>query len=126
ELCRGDSEVPSWLRAVAPTWLLQLPWLSTAEKREALRRELAGVSPDRMLREMGQFLDRYTERRPLLLVTEDLHWSDRATIQLIDYIARRRGSAPLMWLASFRLPRAGGLTLPSNRLRHSCRLNVYC
>ena len=50
------------LRAVAPTWLLQLPWLSTTEEREALRRELAGVSPDRMLREMGEFLDRYTER----------------------------------------------------------------
>jgi hypothetical protein len=57
------------LRAVAPIWLLQLPWLSTTEERETLRRELAGVSPDRMLREMGQFLDRYTERRPLLLVT---------------------------------------------------------
>jgi hypothetical protein len=69
ELCRSDSEVPSMLRAVAPIWLLQLPWLSTTEERETLRRELAGVSPDRMLREMGQFLDRYTERRPLLLVT---------------------------------------------------------
>src|SRR4030095_10113398 len=56
ELCRSDVEVPSLLRAVAPTWLLQLPWLSTAEEREALRRELAGVNPDRMLREMGQFL----------------------------------------------------------------------
>ena len=63
ELCRSDSEVPSLLRAVAPTWLLQMPWLSTTEEREALRRELAGVSPDRMLREMGQFLDRYTEHR---------------------------------------------------------------
>src|SRR6202162_3421688 len=59
DLCRSDSEVPTLLRAVAPTWLLQLPWLSTSEEREALRRELAGVSPDRMLREMGQFLDRY-------------------------------------------------------------------
>src|SRR4029453_3215038 len=82
ELCRSDSEAPALLRAVAPTWLLQLPWLSTAEEREALRRELAGVNPDRMLREMGQLLDRYTEHRPFLLVTEDLHWSDRATIQL--------------------------------------------
>src|SRR5271157_3135601 len=66
ELCRSDSEVPSLLRAVAPTWMLQLPWLSTTEEREALQREFAGVSPDHMLREMGQFLDRYTERRPLL------------------------------------------------------------
>jgi DNA-binding winged helix-turn-helix (wHTH) protein len=126
ELCRGDSEVPSLLRAVAPTWLLQLPWLSTTEEREALRRELAGVSPDRMLREMGQFLDRYTERRPLLLVTEDLHWSDRATIQLIDYIARRRGSARLMWLASFRLAEVVALDHPLNPLRHELRLHDLC
>jgi DNA-binding winged helix-turn-helix (wHTH) protein len=126
ELCHGDSEVPSLLRAVAPTWLLQLPWLSTTEEREALRRELAGVSPDRMLREMGQFLDRYTERRPLLLVTEDLHWSDRATIQLIDYIARRRGSARLMWLASFRLAEVVALDHPLNPLRHELRLHDLC
>ena len=103
ELCRSDNAVAPLLRAVAPTWLLQLPWLSTADERDALRRDLAGVGPDRMLREMGELLDRYTERRPLLLVTEDLHWSDRATIQLIDYIARRRGPARLMWLSSFRL-----------------------
>ena len=126
ELCRSDSEVPSLLRAVAPTWLLQLPWLSTAEEREALRRELAGVNPHRMLREMGQLLDRYTERRPLLLVTEDLHWSDRATIQLVDYIARRRGSARLMWLASFRLTEVVALDHPLNPLRHELRLHDLC
>ena len=126
ELCRSDSAVPALLRAVAPTWLLQLPWLSTAEERDALRRELAGVSPDRMLREMGEVLDRYTERRPLLLVTEDLHWSDRATIQLIDYIARRRGSARLMWLASFRLAEVVALDHPLNPLRHELRLHGLC
>src|SRR4030095_10793974 len=32
ELSRSDSEVPGLLRAVAPTWLLQLPWLSTADE----------------------------------------------------------------------------------------------
>ena len=126
ELCRNDSAVPALLRAVAPTWLLQLPWLSSAEERDALRRELAGVSPHRMLREMGEVLDRYTERRPLLLVTEDLHWSDRATIQLIDYIARRRGSARLMWLASFRLAEVVALDHPLNPVRHELRLHGLC
>jgi DNA-binding winged helix-turn-helix (wHTH) protein/tetratricopeptide (TPR) repeat protein len=126
DLCRKDSEVLALLRAVAPTWLLQLPWLSTADEREALRRELVGVGSDRMLREMGQLLDRYTERRPLLLVTEDLHWSDRATIQLIDYVARRRGSARLMWLASFRLAEVVALDHPLNRLRHELRLHGLC
>jgi DNA-binding winged helix-turn-helix (wHTH) protein len=125
-LCRTDSTLVTLLRTVAPTWLLQLPWLSTAEERDALRRELAGVSPDRMLREMGEVLDRSGERRPLLLVTEDLHWSDRATLQLIDYIARRRASARLMWLASFRLAEVVALDHPLNRLRHELRLHDLC
>ncbi|MBL8540657.1 MAG: AAA family ATPase, partial [Betaproteobacteria bacterium] len=126
ELCRRDCAVPALLRAVAPTWLLQLPWLSTPAERDALQRELAGVSPDRMLREMGELLDRYTERRPLLLITEDLHWSDRATIQLIDYIARRRGSARLMWVASFRLAEVVVLDHPLDPLRHELRPHGLC
>jgi len=125
-LCRGDSGLPALLRAVAPTWLLQLPWLSSTEERDALRRELAGVSPHRMLREMGELLDRHTEHRPLLLVTEDLHWSDRATIQLIDYVARRGGSARLMWLASFRPAEVIALDHPLNPVRHELRLHGLC
>jgi DNA-binding winged helix-turn-helix (wHTH) protein/tetratricopeptide (TPR) repeat protein len=126
ELCRADSAVADLLRAVAPAWLLQLPWLSSVEERDALRRDLAGVGPDRMLREMGELLDRYTERRPLLLVTEDLHWSDRATVHLIDYIARRRGTARLMWLASFRLAEVVALDHPLNPLRRELRLHDLC
>lgn len=126
ELCRGDRSLPALLRTVAPTWLLQLPWLSTTEERDALRRELAGVGPDRMLREMAELLDRYTEQRPLLLVTEDLHWSDRATIQLIDYVARRRGRARLMWLSSFRLAEVIALDHPLNPLRRELRPHRLC
>ncbi len=126
ELCRRDPSAAPLLRTVAPTWLLQLPWLSSADERDALRRELAGVGADRALREMGEFLDRYTGQRPLLLVTEDLHWSDRATIQLIDYIARRRGSARLMWLATFRLAEVVALDHPLNPLRRELRLHGLC
>ena len=118
--------VPPLLRAVAPTWLLQLPWLSTAEVREALRQELVGVNPERMLREMAEFLDRYTENRPLLLITEDLHWSDRPTIQLIDFLARRRSGARLMWLSSFRLAEVVASDHPLNALRHELRLHGLC
>ena len=126
ELCRTDGTLVSLLRSVAPTWLVQLPWLSSPEERDALRRELAGVAPDRMLREMGELMDRSGERRPLLLVTEDLHWSDRATIQLMDYVARRRGNARLMWLASFRLAEVVALDHPLNPLRRELRLHGLC
>lgn len=126
DLCRNDPALPALMRAVAPTWLLQLPWLSTPQEKDALRRELAGVGPDRMLREMGELLDRYTERRPLILVTEDLHWSDRATVQLINYVARRRGRARLMWLSSLRLAEVVALDHPISSLRHELRLQRLC
>ena len=126
DLCRRDSALPALLRAVAPTWLLQLPWLSSAEEREALRHDLAGVGPERMLREMGELLDRYAERRPLLVVIEDLHWSDRSTIHLLDYLARRRGGARIMWLASFRLAEVVAGDHPLNRLRYELRLQRLC
>jgi DNA-binding winged helix-turn-helix (wHTH) protein/tetratricopeptide (TPR) repeat protein len=126
DLSRSDADLPGLLRAVAPTWLLQLPWLCTPEERDALRRELSGVGPDRMLREMGELVDRYTEHRPLLLVTEDMHWSDRSTIQLLDSIARRRGRARFLWLASFRLSEVVALNQPLNALRHELRIHRLC
>ena len=89
-------------------------------------RELVGVNPERMLREMGEFLDRYTEDRPLLLVTEDLHWADRATTQLIDYVVRRRAPARLMWLSSFRLAEVVALDHPLDALRHELRMHGLC
>lgn len=124
--CRIDPALADLLRTVAPTWLLQLPWLCTPAERDALRRELAGVGPERMLREFGELLDRGTKQRPLLLVTEDLHWSDRATLQLLDYLARRRGPSQLMWLASFRLAEVVALDHPLNPLRHELRLHGLC
>lgn len=126
ELCRRDPALPALMRTVAPTWLLQLPWLGSVDEREALRRELAGVGAERMLREMGELLDRYTEQRPLLLVTEDLHWADRATVQLIDHVARRRGRSCLMWLASFRLADVVARDHPLNPLRRELRLHRLC
>jgi tetratricopeptide (TPR) repeat protein len=126
ELCQRDSTVAPLLRAVAPAWLIQLPWLSGGEEREALRRELVGAGPDRMLREMGEFFDRYTVARPLVLVTEDLHWSDQATIQLINHVARRRTSARLMWIGSFRLAEIVASDHPLKALRTELRLHGLC
>ena len=123
ELCRRDDALLPLIRTVAPTWLLQLPWLSSGNEREALRRELSGAGQARMLRELGELLDRYTENRPLVLVTEDLHWSDPATVQLIDYIARRRGTTRLLWLASFRLTDIIAADHPVSALRAELRLH---
>ena len=126
ELCRRDGALAELIRAVAPTWLVQLPWLSTPGEREALRRELHGAGQARMLREMGELLERYAETRPLLIVTEDLHWADHATVQLIDYMARRRGHAQLLWIASYRLTEIIAADHPLRAVRHELRLHGLC
>lgn len=125
-LSRRDAALAELIRGVAPTWLLRFPWLSSPDERETLRRELSSSSQVRMLREMGELLDRYTEDRPLLLVTEDLQWSDRATVELINYIARRRGGARLLWLASFRPTEVIATDHPLNSMRPELRLHGLC
>jgi DNA-binding winged helix-turn-helix (wHTH) protein/tetratricopeptide (TPR) repeat protein len=126
ELCRADPTAAELLRTVAPLWLLQLPWLTTAEERETLRRELAGARLDRMPRELGEFFDRYTEHRPLVLVTEDLQWSDHATIPAIDYVARRRGHGRLMWIGTFRVAEIMAQEHPLKAVRNELRLHALC
>jgi len=124
ECCRRDADFAELLRAVAPTWLLQLPWLTTPAERDTLRRELTGAGQARMLREMAELLERYTENRPLLLVTEDLHWGDHATVQLMDYVARRRAATRLLWLASFRVTDIIAADHPLRAVRHELRLHA--
>src|SRR5262249_23061928 len=89
-LCREHRWVVEVLRAHAPMWLLQMPSLVSAPDRELLAREVLGATRERMLREMGEALEAMTVDRPLVLILEDLHWSDYSTLDLISYLARQR------------------------------------
>lgn len=103
-LCRqpgGESLVPL-LRKHAPTWLAQMPSLITDADRDLLRRDVPGGAKERMLREITEAIEAFTAETPLLLVLEDLHWSDYATVDLISYLARRRGRARLLLIGTYR------------------------
>jgi len=102
KLCRHDAQVVDALRAHAPMWLMEMPALLTASDRETFKREGGGTSRERMLREVGEALDALTAHAPLMLVLEDLHWSDFSTLDLISYMARRRRRAHLMVVATYR------------------------
>jgi predicted ATPase/DNA-binding winged helix-turn-helix (wHTH) protein len=101
-LCREDRPVVDVLRAHAPMWLLQMPSLVSAAERESLNREVFGATRERMLREMGEALEALTVETPLVLVLEDLHWSDYSTLDLISYLARQRQAAHLMVIGTYR------------------------
>jgi DNA-binding winged helix-turn-helix (wHTH) protein len=103
-LCRSSdgAAVIEVLRKCAPTWLVQMPWLLSAPDMEALEMAVRGATRERMLREMVQTLESLAESRPLVLVLEDLHWSDFPTLDLLSWLARRTESARLLILGTYR------------------------
>ena len=79
QLCRGaGGERLALLQQHAPTWLVQMPWLLTAAHREQLLRRTPGDDGG-TLREFAEVVDTLTAETPLVLIFEDLHWSDYAT-----------------------------------------------
>ncbi|HSF33592.1 MAG TPA: AAA family ATPase [Candidatus Tectomicrobia bacterium] len=103
-LCRepGSEPLLAQLTKHAPTWLVQMPALLGAAELEALQRHILGASRERMVRELVEALEALTDVCPLILVLEDLHWSDYATLDLISWLAQRRDMARLLVLGTYR------------------------
>jgi DNA-binding winged helix-turn-helix (wHTH) protein/predicted ATPase len=93
-----DTPLPALLRRYAPSWLAHLPSMQRSDEDAAG----AGVAPARMLRELAETLEVFTDDRLLILVLEDLHWSDAATLDWLASMARRRDRARLLVLATCR------------------------
>src|SRR5262249_48102755 len=103
-LCRGPGgrQVRAILEQYAPTWLIQLPALLTGNELEALQRKTAGATQQRMLRELAEAIELVAMERPLVLVLEDLHWSDMSTLDWLAFLARRAERARLLVLGTYR------------------------
>ena len=76
-------------------------------------RSVAGDLPDppevdpekartRLLDAIARTFERLARARPLLLVLEDVHWAQGATLDAIDTIARRAGALPFLMVVTFR------------------------
>src|SRR5262249_1379120 len=91
-----------WMKQHAPTWLAQMPALLSVTDREELRYKVQGATRERMLRELSEGLEALTTRTPLVLVLEDLHWSDVSTLDLLAVLARRQERAQLLVIGTYR------------------------
>ena len=107
-ICRapGAGDALPALAARAPTWMAQLPWLLDDAGRAAVEARLVGANRDRMLREGVEAITELSVARPVVLVVEDLQWSDLATVDLIAALGLHRGPARLVVLATMRPPDA--------------------
>ncbi|HET8644261.1 MAG TPA: AAA family ATPase, partial [Vicinamibacteria bacterium] len=101
-LSRGPAgaQLGACVRQYAPSWLGPLAALVGEEAWAAFPEH--GVTPQRMLRELAEALEAFTAAHPLLLVLEDLHWSDAATVEALALLARRRDTARLLVLGTYR------------------------
>jgi len=105
QLCQGPGG-PRLLRLLgqyAPTWLMQMPrWLLSEANHDALQRSTLGATPERMCRELAKALGVLTTATPLVLVLEDLHWSDPSTLDLIAELTQQQDQARLLLIGTYR------------------------
>jgi DNA-binding winged helix-turn-helix (wHTH) protein/tetratricopeptide (TPR) repeat protein len=98
----GGDRVASVLGTHAPTWLAQMPALMSAEALAAVQPRILGATRGRMLREMAEAMESLAAERLLVLLLEDLHWSDPSTLDLVAAVARRREPARLLLIGTYR------------------------
>ncbi|HTJ29678.1 MAG TPA: AAA family ATPase [Acidobacteriaceae bacterium] len=104
------------LSRIAPAWLAAMGRHGTP----------AGAPhSDKMPGDLCAALEELAAEKPLLLVIEDLHWADEATLQLVSALARRRAAARLMIVATCR-PRDMHAEQPLKALRQDLRMRRLC
>jgi predicted ATPase len=92
----------SVLRRYAPMWLAQLPGMVSDTDLERLQRQMQGATPARMLRELSHALAVLAVDTPLVLVLEDLHWSDSSTVDVLAYLGQQLEPTRLLVLGTYR------------------------
>ncbi len=127
-LCRKaeGQDMIALLRHEAPTWLAQMPALVSPAELEELQRRTAGVTRERMLRELAEALEALTAERTLILWLEDLHWSDYSTLDLLSVLARRQERARLLILGTYRPVEVLTRDHPLKGVKHELQLHGQC
>jgi DNA-binding winged helix-turn-helix (wHTH) protein/predicted ATPase len=119
----NGSRLLELLRHQAPSWLVHLPALVPAGEFEAVQRRTAGATRERMLRELAEAVEALTAARPLVLVLEDLHWTDVSTLDWLAYVARRREPARLLVVGTSRPVEAVVAAHPLRAVTQELRLH---
>jgi DNA-binding winged helix-turn-helix (wHTH) protein/tetratricopeptide (TPR) repeat protein len=120
----GGARLVELLRRHAPAWLVQLPGLLEPAECEALERRLGATTRERMLREMAALVAALPA--PLVLVLEDLHWSDHATLDLLSTLAQRRDPARLLLIGTYRPVDVTVRNHPLRGMHQDLRAHTQC
>src|SRR5262245_40136009 len=126
QLVRGAPDAIDVLRTHAPTWLLQLPGAISRGEHDELQRALASSTGARMVRELQQALESLAAELTIILVLEDLHWSDAATVAALAGFALRREAAKLLVIGTYRPVDAIAALHPIVQLKRELTAKRHC
>ncbi|MBO3746904.1 AAA family ATPase [Streptosporangiaceae bacterium NEAU-GS5] len=56
----------------------------------------------RLFEQILTLLERLAEKRPVLLLIEDIHWADRSSRDLISFLCRNVGASPILMVMTYR------------------------
>jgi hypothetical protein len=103
-LLRSDVREPAlrWIERDAPTWLAPLGCHARALRPRLARAPAARRDARTHAARDGRGARALSLETPLVLVLEDLHWSDFSTLDLLALLGRRREPARLLVLGTYR------------------------
>ena len=127
-LCREPqgARLIELLHRCAPTWLAQMPALLGTTELDSLQKRVTGATRERMLRELAEAIEVITAEVSLVLLLEDLHWSDFSTLDWLAYLARRTEPAQLLVLGTFRPVELMVRDHPLNTVKQELQIHGKC
>ena len=125
-LRRGDAALAQEIRRTAPSWIMQLPGVLPSDDDDAFRMRTAGATQERMLREIALTFEHLAREEPLILVLEDLHWSDYSTLDLLSMMGHRAEPAQLLIVATFRPVEVYSNNHPLKGIKQELELHGLC
>jgi predicted ATPase/DNA-binding winged helix-turn-helix (wHTH) protein len=122
QLCatQDGEEARRILARMAPAWLAH----GLESQREASSDVRLAVQ-ERLVGDLCGALEELSAEKPLILIFEDVEWSDDSTLNLISALARRRAPARMMVLATYR-PMKGSPEHPLKGLKQDLLMRRLC
>jgi DNA-binding NarL/FixJ family response regulator len=100
---RAPSEIREALGPLAPEIVKLVPELALVLPD---LRATSALDPEaekhRLFESLTQFLLQLAATQPLLIILEDLHWSDQSSLDFLQAFARRLAACPIVLLLSYR------------------------
>jgi DNA-binding SARP family transcriptional activator len=95
-------EEPGALDALAPVWQAELSRLFPEVGDPVAASPPGEENYLRLFEAMERLLSTLAERRPMVIILEDLHWADEMSLRLLSYLGRRTRTWKLLVVASAR------------------------